>query len=314
MINNQTSTKVVSNQLVPNKMKRKRWSDNQIALALIIPPILFILTFTLLPILKVFWLSLHNISVTEPWLGTPFVGIKNYINIMQDSRFWHSLGFTISFSVITVLFETAIGIFLAIIAHKTFKFRGLVRAAILFPWALPTITNALTWRWMFNQDYGLFNSLLMKAHIIDEPLNWLGNSTLAYIAICIVAIWKTSSFMAIIILPGLQSIPDDLYESAKIDGASRFQSFFFITLPLLRNVLLVALVLRTLGTMQAFDLMYGLTGGGPGNATESLPMYIYQTAFVDLHWGYGSALSVILFFVILIFAGLYVKFLYRTDY
>jgi multiple sugar transport system permease protein len=128
-----------------------------------------------------------------------------------------------------------------------------------------------------------------------------------------VAIWKTSSFMAIIILPGLQSIPEDIYEAGKIDGASRIQTFFHLTLPLLRNVLLVALVLRTLGTMQAFDLMYGLTGGGPGNSTESLPMYIYQTAFVDLHWGYGSALSVVLFFVILGIASLYIKFLYRSD-
>jgi ABC-type sugar transport system permease subunit len=313
MINNQASTKVVSNQITP-KWNKKRWSDGKIALALIIPPLLFILTFTLLPILKVFWMSLHEISVTEPWLGTPFVGLENYITVLLDSRFWHSLGFTLSFSLITVIFETAFGIFLAVIANKTFKFRGLVRAAILFPWALPTITNALTWRWMFNQDFGLFNSLMLKANIIDQPLNWLGDSKLAFTAICIVAIWKTSSFMAIIILPGLQSIPEDIYDAGKIDGASRFQTFFYLTLPLLRNVLLVALVLRTLGTMQAFDLMYGLTGGGPGNSTESLPMYIYQTAFVDLHWGYGSALSVVLFFVILGLAFIYVKFLYRPDY
>jgi len=256
---------------------------------------------------------MHDISITEPWLGQPFTGFENYAKAFRDGRFWHSLGFTLSFSTVTVVFELVIGLYLASIANRTFRFRGFVRAAILFPWALPTITNALTWRWMFNQDYGLINGLLLMLGFIKEPLNWLGDSTLAYIAICIVAIWKTSSFMAIILLAGLQSIPGNLYEAARIDGAGRVQMLVRITLPLLRNVILVSLILRTLAAMQAFDLMYGLTQGGPGNDTESLPMYIYATTFVDMQWGYGSALGVLLFIVLLLISMIYIKWLYDGD-
>src|SRR5699024_5265862 len=150
--------------------------------------------------------------------------------------------------------------------------RGLILAAILFPWVLPTVTNALTWKWMFNYDYGLFNGVLMQLNLIQEPINWLGDPSFAFFSINIVAIWKTASFMAIILMAGLQAIPKEVYEAARIDGASRAQSFFRITLPMMRNVILVALVLRTLQSMQAYDLMVGLTNGGPGNATVSLPL------------------------------------------
>lgn len=291
----------------------RRWSDRKLAAVLVLPPLLFILLFTLYPILRVVWMSFQQISVSQPWLGTPFVGFDNYIQAFQDGRFWYSLNFTLFFSIATVLIEIALGIGLALFANKAFKFRGWVRAAILFPWALPTITNAITWRWMYNQDYGLFNGLMLQMGMIDKPLNWLGDTTLATIAIFTVSIWKTTSFMAIIILAGLQSIPSDIYEAANIDGASRVQSFFRITLPLLRNVILVSLILRTLHAMQAFDLMYGLTQGGPGNTTETLPMYIHTTAFVDMEWGYGSALGVILFIVIFIISLIYVKLLYDSD-
>ncbi|WP_445492729.1 carbohydrate ABC transporter permease [Niallia sp. 03133] len=295
------------------KKGKKSWSDRKLAFILITPPLLFILTFTLYPIIRVFWMSLHKIIVTQPWLGTPFTGVGNYVKMIHDLRFWHSIGFTLGFSILTIAFELMIGLFLAVIANKQFKFRGIVRAAILFPWVMPTIINALAWRWMYNQDYGLFNGLLIKFGLIDHSLNWLGDSKLAFIAICIVAIWKTSSFIAIILLAGLQSISSDIYEAAMIDGASSFQSFIYITLPLLRNVFLVAVVLRTMDAMQAFDLMFGLTQGGPGNSTESLPMYIYRSAFVDMDWGYGSALGVTLFFITFSMTALYVKFLYKPE-
>jgi len=298
---------------VHRRFLSKRWSDRKVAFLLVAPPVLFLLAFTLYPIIRIFWMSMHDISITEPWLGQPFTGFENYAKAFRDGRFWHSLGFTLSFSTVTVVFELVIGLYLASIANRTFRFRGFVRAAILFPWALPTITNALTWRWMFNQDYGLINGLLLMLGFIKEPLNWLGDSTLAYIAICIVAIWKTSSFMAIILLAGLQSIPGNLYEAARIDGAGRVQMLVRITLPLLRNVILVSLILRTLAAMQAFDLMYGLTQGGPGNDTESLPMYIYATTFVDMQWGYGSALGVLLFIVLLLISMIYIKWLYDGD-
>lgn len=298
---------------LPRMKRSRRLSDNTLALLLITPPITFLLLFTLYPIIRVFWMSLHQISVTQPWLGTPFVGFDNYIQAFHDTRFWHSTGFTIAFSLLTVIVEVVFGLFLAIIANKTFPFRNFIRAAILFPWALPTVLNALTWKWMFNSDYGLFNGMLLQWGLIDKPINWLGDAKLAFVSICVVSIWKTASFMAIILLGGLQSIPSDIYEAAEIDGASRVQSFFMLTLPLLRNVIMVSLVLRTLGSLQAFDLMYGLTNGGPGNATESLPMYIHTTAFVDMEWGYGSALGVLLFLIIFLITALNVKLLYNPD-
>lgn len=302
-----------NSQSVIKKTKFKKSSDKKLALILLVPPLLFLSIFTLYPILRVIWMSLHSISITEPWLGEPFVGLKNYIDMLSDGRFWNSLKFTLLFSIITGIFELAFGLLLAVLASKKFKFRGLILAAILFPWVLPTVTNALTWKWMFNYDYGLFNGILMQLHIIQEPINWLGSSTLAVIAIYVVSIWKTASFMALLLLPGIQTISKEIYESAMIDGASRIQSFFRITLPNIRNVILVALILRTLQSMQAYDLMVGLTNGGPGNATESLPLYIHNTAFTDMEMGYGSALGVVLFVVIAVLTLIYAKFLYDPD-
>ncbi|WP_165452681.1 carbohydrate ABC transporter permease [Paenibacillus thalictri] len=308
------STPTVSANLhAPGRKKSRRLSDKALAMALIAPPLLFLLAFTLYPIARVFWMSLHQISVTQPWLGTPFIGLDNYAEALKDSRFWQSTWFTLAFSLITVVFEIVFGLLLAMVANKTFRFRGFVRAAILFPWALPAVTNALTWRWMFNADYGLFNGMLLQFGWIDQKIQWLGSTGFAFTAICIVAIWKTSSFMAIILLGGLQSISSDIYEASHIDGASRVQAFFLITLPLLKNVFLVALVLRTMHSLQAFDLMYALTQGGPGNSTESLPMYIHTKAFVDMEWGYGSALGVLLFVLIFAISMIYLKFLYDPD-
>src|SRR5699024_10328893 len=287
--------------------------DRKTAIILLVPPLLFLSIFTLYPILRVVWMSLHSISITEPWSGEPFVGLKNYIEMLTDGRFWHSLKFTVLFSIITGIFELAIGLLLAVLASKKFKFRGLIIAAIIIPWVLPTVTNALTWKRMFNFDYSLYNGILMQLNLIQDPINWFGNSTLAVIAIYIVSIWKTASFMALLLLPGLQTISKEIYEAAMIDGASTVQSFFRITLPMIRNVILVALVLRTLQSMQAYDLMVGLTNGGPGNATESLPLYIHNTAFVDMNMGYGSALGVVLFIVIAIITIIYAKFLYDPD-
>ncbi|TVY05454.1 sugar ABC transporter permease [Paenibacillus cremeus] len=308
-----SSRSIAARQVLLPMKRSKRLNDKTLAFWLITPPVLFLLLFTLYPIVKVFWMSLHQISVTQPWLGTPFIGLDNYAEALKDTRFWHSTGFTLAFSLITVVFEIVLGLFLAMIANKTFPFRGLVRAAILFPWALPAVTNALTWRWMYNSDYGLFNGMLLQWGWIDKPINWLGSTNLAFISVCIVAIWKTASFMAIILLGGLQSISHDIYEAAHIDGASKVQAFFQITLPLLKNVFLVALVLRTMHSLQAFDLMYGLTQGGPGNSTESLPMYIHTKAFIDMEWGYGSALGVLLFVIIFAISMLYLKFLYDPE-
>lgn len=293
---------------------RKRISDRAVAVILITPPLLFMLAYTLYPILRIIWMSLHEISITEPWLGEPFVGIDNYLKMLNDSEFWYTLKFTIAFALVTGFFELVFGLLLAVVANKKFKYRGLVRGALLFPWVLPTVLSAMTWRWMYNYDYGLFNGLLLKWGLIDNPINWLGNEKLAIAAVFITAIWKNASFMAIILLAGLQSIPEELYESAVIDGANKIKSFFLITLPMLRNVILVAIVLRTITTLQAYDLIVGLTDGGPGNATESLPLYIYNTTFIDMNWGYGSALGVVLSVIILIITVTFIKILYKpTD-
>lgn len=301
------------NSVRKKKSGRRRLSDKNLAILLIGPPMLFILAFTLYPIINIFWMSLHDISVTEPWKGEPFVGLSNYMQMLNDSRFWYTLGFTFAFAIITGFFELVFGLGLATVANKEFRFRGIVRGALLFPWVLPTVLSAMSWKWMYNYDYGLFNGILLQTGIIDNPVNWLGNEKLAIVAIFITAIWKNASFMAIILLAGLQSIPPDIYESAEIDGASKIQSFFLLTIPMLRNVILVAIVLRTVTTMQAFDLMVGLTNGGPGNATESLPLYIYNTTFVSMNQGYGSALGVVLFLVLMLITLTFVKVLYKPE-
>ena len=276
------------------------------------PTVLIIALILIYPIAQSIVLSFGQSSIDgfEPY---QFVGLRHYATLMGDSRFWNALAVTFTFTALSIPLELCLGIGLALLMNETFRFKGLARLAVLFPWALPTALNTLIWRWMYNSDYGLFNSIALQSGIVDRPINFLGDEVLAMGAMVIVAVWKTSSFMALIILAGLQSIPRDLFEAGRMDGMSRWQEFTQITLPLLKGPILVALIIRSMDALRTFELPFNLTDGGPVAATESLSLYAYKVIFDFLDFNFGAAIVVVQFLVIFAMSLIYVFALKQRD-
>ncbi|HWI53748.1 MAG TPA: sugar ABC transporter permease [Symbiobacteriaceae bacterium] len=287
--------------------RRKRGlSEKQLAYVLVAPALLIIFSIALFPILRTFWISLHFMQAQMPGLAR-FIGLSNYVTLISDARFWAALKTTVYFAVVSVGLETVLGLAVAMLINREFRGRGLVRAAILVPWAIPTVVSAMMWRWMFNDQYGVVNDLLSKVGLIHGYHAFLGEKSSALWAIIISDVWKTTPFMALLLLAGLQVISSELYEAANVDGASKWRQFWHITLPLLKPAMLVALLFRSLDAFRVFDLVYVLTGGGPGNATETLSVYAYKTLFSFLDFGKGSALAVLVFLLVLLVSFIYIK-------
>jgi multiple sugar transport system permease protein len=206
-----------------------------------------------------------------------------------------------------------LGLAIALIINRMERGKNVVRAAALLPWTMAPVLAGQMWRWLFNDQAGVVNDLLNRLSLITGQIIWLGAPVLAFAAVTVAATWGAASYMALILLAGLTGIPDELYEAASLDGASPVRAFFAVTLPLLRNAIMVSLVLRTLGALQALDLPFAMTGGGPGNATETFALFIYKNTFQFLDFGYGAALSVILVVIALTFAGTYYRALAPRD-
>jgi multiple sugar transport system permease protein len=252
------------------------------------------------PIARAFWLSWFTENLGTQ-LQPVFAGLGNYQRMLGDGRFWQSLGNTGIFTVISVFLELLLGLGVALVLNKSFWGRGVVRTVAIIPWALPTAVMGLAWAWIFNDQYGVVNDLLLRLGLIDTGINWLGTPTLAMIALIVADVWKTTPFISIILLAGLQSISEDLYEAHRLDGASPWQSFTQITLPLLMPQILIALLFRFAQSFGIFDLIQVMTGGGPAGSTETVSIYIYSTVMRYLDFGYGAALVVVTF-LLLVFA------------
>jgi len=270
----------------------------------ILPLAAFILTFVFLPIVGTFLTSFLR-KVT--FLKEKFVLFENYRKLLSDSGFWQSLRFTLLFICVSVPLELILGTLFAVLLNQNIPARGILRAAILIPWAIPSAISARTWELIYNYSYGLANCIVMGLGLSDQPINFLGTASSAFSAIVLADVWKTTPFVTIIILAGLQSIPQDLYWQAKIDRANFVQIFFKITLPLLKPVLIVSLLFRTIDSLRIFDVIYVLTDGGPGGSTTSLSLYAYKF-FLGGDFGYGSTISIVLFAISLILSIFYVKF------
>lgn len=284
-------------------------SEARLGLWMSLPTVLLIAAVALYPILEAVRLSLHRVQLQFPQLGQPFVGLANYAHIARDGRFWGALLTTSMFTAVTVGCELVLGLGLALLLHRAFRGRGLVRAAVLVPWAFTTVVAALMWQFMYNEDYGILNALLMRAHLVSEPVAWLATPRTALLSIIFADVWKTTPFMALLLLAGLQGIPADVHEAARIDGAGPLAAFLRVTLPLLRPTILVALLFRTLDAFRVFDLVFVLTRGGPGNATESISYLTYLTLFREFDFGVGSALSVITFLCVLLISFVFIRVL-----
>ena len=286
--------------------KRIDYSQKKVGWLLVIPALFVVMFVLVYPVMQTVFLSLTETGLKG---GYTFVGWKNFQRLIVTPRFWTSVSNTLIFTAVTVPIELILGLGLAAMLNKAFYGRGIVRLAVLFPWALPTALNALMWRWMYNSDFGVFNSVLLQSGVINQSINWLGKIPLAMMAMMMVAIWKTSSFMALILLAGLQAIPDELYEAGIVDGASGWSSFWRITLPLLRPTIMVALLLRSMDALRTFELPFNLTDGGPITSTESLSLYAYKNLFQYVDFNFGSSVVIIQFIIILVLSLVYISFI-----
>jgi multiple sugar transport system permease protein len=267
-------------------------SERTLAVLLLLPAALLLALIIVYPVCRLVWTSFQNLSLTSG-LPASFAGVENYTLMLDDPVFWETAWNTVLITLITVPGALLVGMGLALMANLPFKTKWPVRLSLLIPWALPLSFAGLIFAWFFHSEYGVVNDVLRRVGV--EGIIWFNSANWAFAAICLTIIWKTSSFMALIILAGLQTIPRSLYEAAEVDGAGRLRQFFEITLPLLKPSIVVALIFRTITALQTFDIPFTMTRGGPGTSTATLAMYIHQNTVDFLDLGYGSALAVVMF-------------------
>jgi multiple sugar transport system permease protein len=265
----------------------------------VLPAVLALSLVTVYPVLTVLYLSLHRklllFDITE------FTGFDNYRFLLADDRFWNALGNTVYFTTASVSLELLLGLGIALLLNRTFRFKGLVTAVVLVPWAIPTVVSAKMWEWMYNSDIGLLN------HLLGMKINWLGSPFWAMNAAVAMDVWKTTPFVVILLMAGLKLIPGEVIQAARIDGAGGWSLFRRIILPLLMPVILVVLIFRTMDAFRVFDAVYVLTGGGPANTTETLSIYAYKVLFQTLQFGYGSTLAIVVFLCVGAMSLLYLR-------
>jgi multiple sugar transport system permease protein len=286
-------------------------SERRLGILMLVPAVLLLGTVVLYPIFELLTTSVRFYHLAQPWMGTPFVGLDNFARALGDERFWESTLNTVIYIVVTVPGAVLVGLGLALLANQPFTIKWPVRLGLLLPWALPLVFTGLIFRWFFEYNQGIVNNLLVMLGF--APKQWLSDPVLAFVATCIAIVWKSSSFVALVLLAGLQTIPRSLYEAAEIDGAGRWQQFIEITLPMLRPAIVVAMIFRTITAIQTFDIPYAMTNGGPGHSTETLAMYIHKTTIDFLDLGYGSALAVLMFIVSIIMTSGYLRYTKRDP-
>jgi len=265
------------------------------------PLLFFLMALIMFPVLGTLVDSLYR---DVSYLPRKLIGLENYAALARDPAFWKSLRFTFLFVVVSVPLEVTLGLLMALVLNESFPFRGLVRASLLIPWAVPMAISGRIFELTFNYSFGAANFLLRLFHLSAGPINWLGSDLGAFAALVITDAWKTTPFVTVILLAGLSSIPRELYEQAKVDRATVLQRFLRVTLPILKPVLIIAFLFRTIQALQIFDYIYVLTGGGPGGSTTSLSLFAYNY-FASGDFGYGSAASVILFIIAVTLSALY---------
>lgn len=267
----------------------------------------------LAPITAALWLSLRH---QLPIFGVDeFVGVRNYVQLWWDDRFWAAGRTTLYFTALSVSAELLLGFGFALLLNRLSNGAGMglrwAHVMIILPWAIPTVVSAQIWAWLYQPDYGLLNYLLQAAGIGGGRIDWLADPDWAIHAAVVMDVWKTTPFAALLLLAGLKAVPQELYAAARVDGAGTWEQFRRITLPLLMPVVVIVLVFRTMDAVRVFDAVFVLTGGGPGNSTETLSIYAYKTLFQTLQFGYGSALATAMFVLAAVLSMLYLVLLRR---
>lgn len=288
----------------PQRERRQAW-------VLLAPMLLMMLLLTAWPLARTLWLSFTDAALVGDGVTPAWVGMDNFFYALTDSDFQAALWRTLYFTLVSVAFEGVIGVLVALLLNQKFHGRNLLRVLVILPWALPTIVNATMWRLNFNPDYGSINALLTQLGVIDHYRSWLGDPASALNAVMLADIWKNYPLITLLTLAALQSIPDDLYEAARLDGASAWRRFRAITLPAILAPLAVALVLRTIDAFKVFDIIYVMTRGGPMDSTKTLSFFVYQESFSYLRAGSGAAYAVLMTLLCGLLIALYMLMLFR---
>jgi multiple sugar transport system permease protein len=279
-----------------------------IGMLMILPTLLTFLLVIVYPLIYAIYLSFY--SIYTPTQQGEWVGLENYRAMLSSSEFWFSLRTTILWTVGTLTLQVVVGVAMALLLNLNFYFRSLARSLVLFPYFVSTVVAVLVWRWMFNDVYGILNRAMLASGLANMPVDWVGSMPNAMISVIVVGTWKYFPFVVIAVLARLQTIPTELYEAARIDGAGTWSRFWDVTLPQLREVLVVIILLRTIWDFKEFDLIYLLTGGGPVTSTQTLPLLVYKQAFGMNAMGQASTYAIGIMVVLMVFMILY---LYRTQ-
>jgi trehalose/maltose transport system permease protein len=300
----ETQTQVQQRVLAAPRVHSKLvQAQTRLAWILLAPSLLVVALVALVPLLQTISQTVTNARLASD-RPVSFVGLTNYANLLTDTDFLRSIWITVQFAVITVVFEFILGLLIALVVNSNFKGRGFMRAAMLVPWAIITVVSAQMWKWMYNDIYGVFNDLLVdKLHILGSNVAWVSNPATQMPAIEIMDIWKATPFVALLLLAGLQVIPGDIYEAARVDGANGLQQFFSLTLPLLRPAIVVTIIFRTLDALKVFDAFYVMFGSQPN--TMPMAVYAQQNIVTFSLLGYGSTVAVAIFIIIGIFVVAY---------
>jgi trehalose/maltose transport system permease protein len=298
---------------VPRRRRRRtklQRRQTRLAWLLLLPALAVVAFVAIYPLGKTVYQSFTN----QEFLGggpAKWVGFHNYHNLIHDSIFRDTVILTVKFTAITVGFEFVLGLIIALVVNSSFKGRGVMRAVMLVPWAIPTVVAAKMWQWMLDDTYGVINDLGMRLHILSHSHAWIADPGTQLASVSAVDIWKTTPFVALLLLAGLQVIPNDLYEAAAVDGANKLQQFWRITLPLLRPAILVTLIFRTLDALRVFDVFSVFFGNRLG--AQSMAVYDQGAIVQDGHVGYGAAVSVAIFLIISLFVVIYVTFVRVSE-
>jgi ABC-type sugar transport system permease subunit len=296
----------------PRARSRRPWPETWVAAAFVAPAALVVLLIVVVPLARALWMSLFHIVLTRPGIE-PFVGLDNYLEQLTSGDFWAATGRALYFTVASTVLELGFGLGLALLMDQPLRVRWLLRSIIILPWALPTIVNALMWRWIDNAEYGSLNALLTQTGLIHEYQPWLSNSDTAMWMIIVADVWKLTPLCAILLLAALQSVDREVVEVAQVDGAGPLALFRHIVLPLITPVVLIVLVLRTMEAFKVFDIVWIMTHGGPANSTQTVAIYAYQTAYQGFDFGRGAALGYLIALVIMVLAAIYLRLLGRVG-
>ncbi len=276
----------------------------------ILPTLLLLSLLFIFPLVDTFFISFFNTNLANKW---NFIGFQNYVELFSDKYFWESLWVTLLFTLGAVVGHFILGIVFALLLNTRVKGRTVFRVALLLPWIVPEVVTALTWTWMYNTTYGIINHTLMAIGLINNPISWIGDPSTALLALIITVIWKGYPFVMITVLAGLQAIPLDLYEAAEIDGASGWGKFLYVTVPGLKNVVLITAILDSIWWFKHFTIIHAMTGGGPVRATEVLSISVHRNAFTNFKFGYASSLAIVIFIICITITLIYQRVLTGGD-